>query len=240
MDFWIIISLILIGFGSSFIQRVCGFGISIFAMLFLPYFNPMQSAVSIASLLSCITPTYNTLKYRKEIPYKTVFPLLLSALVVITIAVYFSTKIASHVFTVLLGVVLILLSIYFLAFDAKIRFTATPWKGVVAGAIGGVLGGLFSTGGPPAVLYMTHAENDNLKYFAGIQFHFCVTSIYSVIMRAINRLITLQTLTYVAVAVVGCFAGDFVGKLVFNKLDEKKLKKVIYIGMLLSGCLMLL
>jgi uncharacterized membrane protein YfcA len=41
------------------------------------------------------------------------------------------------------------------------------------------------------------------------------------------------------VGIIGCIGGDLLGRKVFDKLDAKKLKYVIYIGMIISGVLML-
>ena len=232
--------IILIGAGASFIQRVSGFGIGIFAMLFFPHFLPTPVAgATISCLFSCGTSSYNAIKYRKDTPYKTVLPLLVAAMVIIPIAVYFSASVPDKVFKILLGVVLILLSIYFLFFGNKIHFKPTPTKGALAGALGGALNGLFSTGGPPVVLYLTHATKDNKAYFAGIQFYFAITNIYATIMRAINGLVTLELLVYAAIGMLGCLLGKYVGRMVFDKLDGAKLKKIIYVGMIISGVLMM-
>lgn len=235
------ILIVLIGIGASFVQRVSGFGLGIFAMLFLPYVMPSSvAAATISCLFSCGTSTYNAVRYRKDTPYKTVLPVLISALIVIPVAVYFASAVPDRIFEILLGAILILLSIYFLLFDNKIKFKPTTFKGVLCGALGGALNGLFSTGGPPVVLYMTHATTENKRYFAGIQFYFCVTNIYATVMRAINGLVSWELLVYALIGMVGCMIGDFIGKKVFDKLDGKKLKLIIYIAMIISGVFMIL
>lgn len=241
LDIVQIILIALVGAGSSFVQRVSGFGLGIFAMLFLPYFmdSPVYAA-TVSCLFSCGTSTYNAIRYRKDTPYKTVLPMLISAMVVIPIAVYFSASVPDKIFKILLGVVLIFLSIFFLFFDNKIHLKPSNGKGILFGALGGALNGLFSTGGPPVVLYLTHATKDNNSYFAGIQFYFCITNIYATVMRAINGLLTVEILIYAVLGMVGCLLGDFIGKKVFDKLDGKKLKTIIYIGMIISGALMII
>lgn len=241
IDFVLILIISIVGLGASFVQRVSGFGLGIFAMLFLPYFMPTPiAAATISCLFSCGTSTYNAVKYRKQTPYKTVLPMLIAAMVIIPVAVYFSASVPDKTFKVLLGVVLIILSIYFLFFNGKIHFKPSTAKGVLFGSLGGVLNGLFSTGGPPVVLYLTHATTDNNSYFAGIQFYFCITNIYSTVMRAINGLVTWELIFYALIGMLGCMVGDFIGKKVFYKLNGAKLKKIIYIGMVVSGVLMII
>lgn len=234
------ILLILVGFGAGFVQRVSGFGLGIFAMMFLPHFLPSHTAAAtISTLFSCVTSVYNAVKYRKNVVYKTALPMLCAAFVSVPVAVYCSVMVSGEFFEILLGGVLILLSLYFLFFAKRIRIRPTVFNGVLAGTLGGTLNGLFSTGGPPVVLYLTNAMESKLAYFATIQFYFGVTNLYSVASRAVNGIVTGEILLCAAVGAAGCMLGDALGKTVFDRLDADRLRKVIYIGMILSGILMI-
>ena len=154
--------IVLVGFGAAFVQRVSGFGLGIFAMMFLPHLLPTHTSAAVLSgLFSCYTTTFNAIKYRRNIAYRTAIPMLAAALISIPIAVSFSAKVSAHIFKILLGAVLVILSLYFLFFNKRIKIKPTIPNGIVAGTLGGALGGLFSTGGPPAVLYLTNATSDN-------------------------------------------------------------------------------
>lgn len=231
--------LVLIGLGAGFVQRVSGFGLGIFAMLFLPHFMPSHTAAAaISTLFSSVISSYNAVIYRKNIKCKIVLPMICAALISIPIAVHFSAIVSASVFKILLGVVLLILSLYFMFFNKNIKLKPTVLNGIMAGALGGTLGGLFSTGGPPAVLYLSSATDDNMTYFSTIQFYFCFTNLYATAMRFANGTIDGNILIYAAIGMIGCFAGDFIGKTVFGKLDSNKLKFVIYIGMAISGIVM--
>lgn len=231
----------LVGVGAAFVQRVSGFGLGIFAMLFLPYLLPSHTAAaSLSCILCCITCTYNACKYRRCIPFHTVLPILIAALIVIPIAVAVAQSVSQRLFQILLGSVLIGLSIYFLCVQEKIRLKTTTFSAVCAGVLGGALNGLFSTGGPPVVLYMTHATGDNLSYFAGVQFYFAIANIYATAVRFLQGVVDEKILPPAMVGLLGCLLGDWLGTKVFHRLDAKRLKQVIYIGMILSGVLMIL
>ena len=236
----LIILLVAVGFGSAFIQRVSGFGLGIFAMLFLPYLMPsVAAAATVSCLFSTGTSTYNVVKYRKSISLGAALPMLVTALIAIPVAVYFASDIPERIFRFLLGIILILLSLLFLFFPS-LKIRSDIKNGAVAGLLSGTLGGLFSTSGPPAVIYLSSAIQDKLIYFATIQFYFSVTNIYATATRAVNGLLTPAILGYSAIGFLGCILGDLVGRAVFNKLDGDKLKKIIYVGMILSGILMLI
>ena len=234
-----IIYLVLVGIGAGFVQRVSGFGLGIFAMIFLPHFTPTHTAAAaISSLFSLCTSTYNAICYRKSIAYKTAIPMICAALISIPIAVRFSATVSGDIFQILLGAVLILLSVYFLFFNSRIQLKPNFPNGLVAGTLSGGLSGLFSTGGPPVVLYLSSAAKDNITYFATIQFYFSFSCLYSTAMRAANGIINSDILLYAAIGILGCMLGDYFGKRVFHKLDAAKLKKIIYIGMIISGVVM--
>jgi len=231
--------LIVIGLGAGFVQRVSGFGLCIFAMVFLPHFMPSHTAAAaISGIFSCVLTSYNAFCNRKQIRYKMAWPMIVASLVTIPIAVHFSAVVSAHIFKILLGCVLIVLSVYFIFFNRNVKIKPSPLNGVLAGVLGGGLGGLFSTGGPPIVLYLNNAITENAVYFATISFYFAFTDVYATGVRVINGIITPQLLLYAAVGLVGCLAGDFVGKKVFDRLDSEKLKRIIYIGMIISGVIM--
>ena len=231
--------LIAICIGAGFIQRVSGFGLGIFVMMFLPHFLPShRAAVAISSLFSCATSTYNAIRYRKRIAYKTVLPMVIATLVCIPVAVHYAHAVSGKIFQILLGTVLILMSLYFLFFHKRVKLKPSIPNGILAGALGGTLNGLFSTGGPPAVLYLSTATVDNITYFATIQFYFCISNLYATAMRAISGGIDSYILLCAAIGMIGCMAGDRIGKRVFDKLDSDKLKQIIYIGMIVSGIIL--
>ncbi len=242
MDFSVtrITLLILIAAAASFVQRVSGFGSGITAMMFMPYiFNDTPTAAAISSLWSTATSSYNAVKYRKNIAFKMIIPLLCSCAVVLPVAVTFSKVVPQRIMKMILGVVLVILSVYFLSLSNKIKMRPTITNGIISGSLGAALSGLFATGGPPVVLYLVNATDNKTIYFASIQFYFAIMGIYSAIIRAINGIIDLKVLLYVIIGFVGCLVGDSVGRLVFNKLNGEKVKKVIYIVMIISGILMI-
>ena len=130
------IFIILVGFGAAFVQRVSGFGLGIFAMMFLPHFLPSHTAAAtISCLFSCCTTTYNSIKYRKNVAYKTAIPMLAAALITF-INVKLQTVLTGNLAVlqnVIYSLILILIVIYRNApslkgFREKYNFnTAAAW-----------------------------------------------------------------------------------------------------------------
>lgn len=241
LEWYEFILLALIAMGGGFIQRVTGFGLGIFVMLFLPHlFTEHTDAAAISTLFSCFASSYNAIRYRKHIPFKTVLPMLITALIVIPFAVKLAVYVSANIFNILLGSVLILLSLYFLFFSKRVKLKPTVVNGCIAGTLSGALTGLFSTGGPPIVLYLTNATSDPMVYLAATQFFFAVTGVYATATRAISGILTWELLLYALIGMIGCMLGNLLGKFVFDKLNADRLKKVIYLAMIVSGILMIL
>ena len=233
--------IIIVSIGGGFVQRVSGFGFGIFVMLFFPYFLPSQAiAAATSSMRTGCTALYNSIKHRKHLRIRLVLPMLCAALVTIPIAVSFSASAPEALMKRLLGIVLIALSIYFLFFSTRIHIRPTVRNSMLAGALGGTLNGLFSTGGPPVVLYLLHATSDKMVYFAAIQTYFALTNIYATSVRIANGIIDGELLFHAAVGLIGAIIGNRIGGWAFDKLDGQKLKQVIYIGMIISGVLMII
>lgn len=226
--------------GGAFVQRVTGFGMGIFAMLFLPYFLPSSGmCAAIMGLMSLISSTVNAVKKRGHIQWRAMLPMVVAAFLVIPGAVALSAYLPQSVLKRLLGVVLVVLSVYFLFFSKRIHLKPTVGSGVAAGVLGGALSGLFSTGGPPAVLYLIHATESNLAYFATIQAYFAMTSVFTTVSRVAAGIMTGEVLLLSAVALIGNLAGNLLGGKVFDRLDADRLRKIVYISMLASGGLMI-
>lgn len=234
-----LIAILIVAAMGGFIQRVTGFGFGIFVIMFFPYIiRSHTSAAAVSTIASFVISLFNAVVYRKKVPYKKIIPLLVASLITIPITVRFSVLVSGDILKAVLGIVLIAISIYFMFFDRRIKLKPTVKNGLITGGLSGVLSGLFSTGGPPIVLFLMNALTDNVEYFASTQFFFCLTGGYTTLVRFFNGIITREVVICSAIAIVGSVVGNFVGKYVFDKLNRQKLKITVYICMILSGIVM--
>lgn len=156
------------------------------------------------------------------------------------IAISLSTVSPDAILKKCLAVALILLSIYFLFFSARIKIKPTPVAGLIAGGLSGLLGGFFAMGGPPIVVYLLNASEDNDQYIADIQTYFAITNIYSTAVRAAKGLVTEEVLLWWCIGIAAMLLGLWLGRVLFKRLNPVTLKKVVYCYMAVSGVLMLI
>lgn len=221
--------------GSS-IQRITGFGYGIFVMMFFPHFMASYGeANALAGMISASTSIIVALSLRKQINWKNIPAPFICSAITSFIAVRFMAGQTDQTLKLLLGVVLILLSIYFFFFAKKIQFKSSIWKGALAGALSGIMNGLFAMGGPPMVIYFMMSSKDMKEYLATIQMYFALSNIYTTVIKASAGYVTKEVLVFYLIASVSAFIGVYLGKKIFNRCKPDILKKAVYAFMAVSG-----
>ena len=218
------------------IQRITGFGYGIFVMMFFPHFMPSYGeANALSGMVSAVTSIIVAFSLRKHIQWKLIPAPLIGSIITSYIAVQFMSGQNDKTLKLMLGVALIILSIYFFFFAGKIKFKPSLWKGAVAGSISGVMNGLFAMGGPPMVIYFMVSNKDMKDYLATIQMYFALSNIYTTAIKASAGYVTKEVLVFFAIACISALVGVFFGKKIFSHCKPDLLKKVVYGFMAVSG-----
>ena len=227
---------------AMFVQRIAGFGSGIVAIIILPYLIGSHAhTAAFTNIFSAFSSTYLALKYRQNCRWRLFVPILCGSFIATIFAVRFLSKASFGVLEKLLGAVLLILSLYFLFLKGKITIPPSRRNGFLTGLCGGTLNGLFSTGGPPVVIYLLGATAGYAEYLATIQGYFAFNNAYATLIRFLNGQIDASILPGVAGGFLGMILGNFLGGKVIKYVpDEKIFLKVIYCVMALSGIMMLL
>ena len=235
MEPYIFVLSALVVLGASFIQSVTGFGFGIFAMIFLPSLMQYTEANVLSSMLSLFTSLAVVIVMWKKINFKNLIFPLIGCLVTTYLAVKFIGSQDNKTLILLLGIVLFVLSIYFFFFSGKIRIRPTWYAGLIAGVISGVMGGMFSIGGPPVVIYFMQSEDSTDSYLATISAYFVLSGVINVVTKAAEGFITQNVWIAFAIGFVAMALGALVGKLVRDKCNSSMIKKAVYGFMAISG-----
>lgn len=223
----------------SAIQAATGFGYGIFVMSVLPFFLPYSDALCATGLVAIFTSALIAWRHRDAIqPRLLVIPVAVY-LVSSILGTFFLKQHADETLRRILGGFLILLSLYLIFFSHKIKAKAGPRSGIAAGFLGGIMGSVFSMGGPPIAIYMLSAANTTSAYIANIQVYFLCTNTYITALRFANGMLNRNVMVYVLCGLLGIFAGAKAGDILFRRLDAKSLRLLVYCFMILMGFLFL-
>ena len=237
----LVIAIFLLSIGASFVQRTTGFGFGIFIMTMLPFFLPTYGeATTLSGLLAITTSAVIVWRLREYVTWKRLWPILTTFIVVSTIAIFALTRIEDHILRQILGVALILISIYFALFSQKIKLPTTKKVQAGAGTLSGLMGGFFGMQGPPAVLYFIQSEPTKEHYMAMTQTYFLIGNVMMTIVRAYNGFLTTTVLTDYLFGLGGVIIGTCLGAFVFKRIPNRIFRYIVYAYIAVSGVIILL
>ena len=238
-----ILFIILLAAGASFIQRTIGFGFGIFIMTALPFLMPSYAeAVTLSGLLSLTSATAVMIQYLKYVTWKRLLPMVGAFAVFSTIAIMLLDKIEGPAMRMILGIMLIILSLYFSFFKEKLQkyIRATPGWMLGTGSVSGVMGGLFGMHGPPVVLYLIVSEPTKNHYMGMIQTYAVITNITMLAVRACNGYVTPFVGTTYLYGLIGLAIGVIAGNWAFKRIPARLFTYVVYAYIGISGAIILL
>ena len=223
------------------VQTVSGFGYGIIVMALLPHVIPSTVTCAVMIGLTAVVNSFAiSLKYRGRIRFSLILLPLITYIPMSYLAVTFAGNSGEGVLRIILGIVLILLGLYFFFIKSKLKIKPTPLNALSAGGIAGILSGLFSTGGPPMVVYLKGVTEDTDEYIGCIQVFFMLTNLYTSVVRGLKGMITPYVLKLALAAMAASILGVKLGRKALGKIGEKQQNIVINSLMILSGILLLI
>lgn len=219
----------------SFLQANIGFGFPIIAMIFFPSLFPFSTAVTLNQAIAIASTLFVSIRYRAFIQWRILLPLLVSSVLVAQLVILFSLSIDASSLTIVLGLFLVMLSLYFARFSDRIHVRATITNGLLMGLIAGVGNGFFGIGGPPVALYLFAAASEKKSYLATIQAYFLFCNIHSILVRSLHGSLQVSHIPIILVGWVSIAVGTYAGLKLFSKVPECILKRIVYLFVGLSG-----
>lgn len=223
-------------FLGSFIQRVTGFGFGIFVMTIFPYLLPSYGeATMLSGLLAGTNSLMVVLQKRRFIQWKNFLPMLLCFMIVSVVCIFLLVRIDDHQIKRVLGILLILGSLYFLFFNDKIRLKPNVKTQLSMGTLSGMMGGFFAMQGPPAVLYFMVLGIGKDAYIACMQTYLLSGNLLMSVARGYNGFLTYHVGFAYCIGFLFVLGGNWLGGKIFDKISTKILRKCVYGYLALSG-----
>ena len=233
----IFLFIFLLAIVASFIQRVSGFGFGIFVMMFFPFFLPSYGeSVMLSGLLAGSTALLIAIRNWKYIRWRMMWIVVLFNLITSFLATEYMASLSNATLKRCLGVVLILIALYFLFGEGKMgrMFKSKPAQ-LSIGSVSGVMGGMFAMPGPPVVLYCISTLNDKREYVATLQAFSMVFNASYTLFRAKVGFYSDDTILWWIVGLIGGLIGTSLGTRCFEVISNRTLKRIVYVLMMVSG-----
>ncbi|MBO5225717.1 MAG: sulfite exporter TauE/SafE family protein [Parabacteroides sp.] len=222
---------------ASFIQRVSGFGFGIFVMMFFPFFLPSYGeSLTLSGLLAGTTALLIAVRDWRYICWRLMGIIILFNVIASFVAIEYMSSLGNETLKRCLGIVLVLISLYFLFYEGKLNLLFRSKSAqVIIGTISGVMGGMLAMPGPPVVLYCIGVIEDKQRYITTLQAFSVIFNIFYTLFRARVGFFGENTLLWWGIGLIGLVIGAWLGSLCFERISRILLKRIVYIIMLISG-----
>jgi len=221
------------------VKGLSGFGSGLIAIPLLAFLFPLTFIVPVLGLLSYSGTLTQSFHLRKQVVWRDMLPLIPFSLIGIAIAVWLLVNVDANQLVRVLGVFVLLYSIYSLSPLSVVSGGSRRWA-LVAGLGGGMVGALFGTGGPFYVVYLKMRQLNKHQFRATIAMIFLVDGGVRMTAYALNGLFTAQVLWLVLTLLPVLFAGMYVGHHLHIKIDQKRFNQVISLLLLVSGVMLII
>lgn len=114
------------------------------------------------------------------------------------------------------------------------------YMGLVAGFLGGCLGGMFGTGGPPVIIYLNKKIEDKRTFRATLVLYFLVANSWQFAMLCWTRLINGEVLKFVLYLLPAFIVGTLMGSVLHIKINQILFNRVVALVLLITGIFLIL
>jgi uncharacterized membrane protein YfcA len=236
MELYLVIAFI--AFMAGFIQGLSGFGSVLLSLPLLAVFINIKTVIPLVALYGVVLTIVLIFQLWPFIEVKKIVPLVIGAAAGIPPGVLFLKKMDTGVIQFIVGVVLVLFSLYSLFLKPPDRTISERW-GPVFGFIGGCLGGAITATGPPVIVYTSLQSWNKNTIKATLQGFFLFSGILVVVSHAISGVTTWTVVRFFLVSLPLLVAGTYAGSFFYGKVEEEGYKRIIYSVLAMLGIFMI-
>lgn len=229
--------LILVGaFTGGFVSGLTGFGTGITALPFWLYAIPPILAGPLVVVCSLISQVQTLPAIWHAIEFKRAMPFIAGGLLGVPAGTLLLPYVSVEAFKLAVAVLLIAYCGFLLLGRIRLRI---QWGGRAAdgvvGLCGGLLGGLAGLSGPlPTIWAGLRGWEKDAKRGVFQAFNLSVLS-FAFVAQAVAGLMTAELWRLVLIALPGTLLGAFLGRRVYNRLDNLRFDKVVLVLLLIAG-----
>ena len=222
-------------FASALIGSIGGFAFSAFAggALAQLFTDPVQS-VQVLALCSIAIQAYSVIRLWRSIKWRLVARFVAGGVLTAPLAVHWLTRLSSPAFSETLGIFLVVYGFYMMFRRARRPVEARPWADVVAGALGGITGGLAAFPGAFAVPWCSLRGYDKITARGICQPYILLMQVVvlaCIRARSISFDLGIDTIGYLAVALL----ATHLGIAVFRALTNRQFCILVHGMLIVSG-----
>jgi uncharacterized membrane protein YfcA len=233
--------LAVIVFLSFGIEAAMGFGCNVLALTMAVHLYPMDTLLPVLVGLNLLVSTYIVLRHRSEIDWpvlrRRILPFMVAGMPAGMLLLYLGSggalKLGFGGFVVALSA-FELLRLVLNRRSTAINRPLSTWQTVLVLLGGGLMHGLYASGGPMAVYFSSRALPDKGAFRATLSLLWLLLNLILMAGYVIRGMVTWETTRLSALMLLPLGLGIVAGEWLHNKVDAMTFRLLIF-GLLLAG-----
>jgi uncharacterized protein len=223
---------------ASFVMGLVGFGNALVAMAFLPYFMSPATAIAVLTIYTIVFAIAIFAPVRRQLSAAGVRDLLVGTVLGTPLGVWVLATCPASTLNRIIGAVLVVVVLLEWAGVHPERLTGRRW-GIGAGFLSGVSGSAVGMPGPPVVLYATTQGWRPGTIKANLQMFFFVNQVVILAGYWWAGLLSRDVWRLTASFALPAAVGTAFGILLFNRVDHRRFRTIVFALLLVSGVVLL-
>lgn len=237
IDLQILILSSIIVTAAFLIRGVTGFGSGLLMVPLLLLFLDMKLVVPTANSLAVLCGIFLLLTFqtRKWIRKDVVPMLIIGSIVGAVLGICVLKRYESSLLKRLFGLFLSGYALRMLFGREQKERDLKNYVGLIAGFLGGCLGGMFATGGPPVIIYLNSKIKDKQAFRATLIFYFLVVNTLQVVIYCCTGLISRGVLKFTLYLVPALIVGNLAGSVMHIRINQILFNRIVALILLVTG-----
>lgn len=229
MIWWIVATLC-----AYFIKGLCGFANTLILSSILSFGTDTINITPVDLLLSVSTNGIMAWKERKNLDWSMCVPLTILLLAGSVPGVLFLKNAGSNLIKIIFGFVVIFIGVDSLIRHQEYKGRPSKAKLYLIGILSGVICGIYGVGALLSA-YVSRNTKDSHAFKGNICFVFFVENAFRVVLYIWCGIITIETIKRSLLLVPVMLIGLYAGMASSNFLNEKVVKKIVIVMLIVSG-----
>lgn len=228
-------------FAGGTVQSMTGIGYGMICMTFMTMVFPYIPVMLSLKVLNLSFSLPVILFHWKKIRWDILATPVLFSVAGSWIAKQLLFRVDERVLKIYLGFLIAAVALWGILSRSQKRMKEGPVKGAVCGVLTGFFSGSGSIAGPTVSMYYLNIQalsEDKEAYYATTIMTFQLISMYQFVTIGITEGIPPETWRFILMGILPTVAGVAVGKKLYGKIDEKAVRRLTYLVMLIAGTLM--
>lgn len=218
------------------IGTIGGFGSSIFFVPVASFFFEPKMVLGITAFFHVFSNISKLILFGKKIDFKVAIKFIIPSVVGVIIGALLIANQSGEIFALLIGIFLVLFALYFLIFPQD-AILASNKNIIIGGSTAGFLAGFLGTGGVIRGAAMAAFNLEKNVFVATSAFVDLFVDISRSVIYYQNEFIVFEKLIYILPLILISFVGSYIGKLILEKLNQERFRKIVLILIALMGSL---